>query len=114
MSWPQPGQIWLVQEAVDMRTGIDSLAARIQHSLGRTPADGAAYVFRNRRCNRIKALVFDATGIWLCQRRLHQGGFIWPEAGAQLFTLEPVQWEWLCKGVDWRRLSAKQIPDCLY
>ena len=38
-----------------------------------------AYVFTNRRANRIKVLVHDGLGIWLCARRLHQGRVVWPK-----------------------------------
>ena len=44
-----PERIWLAVEAVDMRLGIDGLSARIQASLGRSPCDGTAYAFTNRR-----------------------------------------------------------------
>ena len=73
-------RIWLAVEAVDMRSGIDGLSARIQASLARTPCDGTAYAFTNRRRNRLKLLVWDGTGVWLSQRRLHRGAFIWPSA----------------------------------
>jgi len=63
-----------------MRTGIDGLSQRIQNALGRSPCDGSAYAFRNRRQNRLKLLIWDGTGVWLCQRRLHRGHFIWPSA----------------------------------
>jgi len=36
-------------------------------------------VFTNRRDNRIKVLVHDGLGIWLCARRLHQGRVVWPK-----------------------------------
>ena len=60
-----PERIWLAVEAVDMRLGIDGLSARIQASLGRTPCDGTAYAFTNRRRSRLKLLVWDGTGVWL-------------------------------------------------
>lgn len=78
MPMPTPTQVWLVVEAIDMRAGIDGLSQRIQTTLGRTPCDGSAYAFRNRRQNRLKLLIWDGTGVWLCQRRLHQGHFTWP------------------------------------
>ena len=74
----RPEQIWLVVDAVDMRGGIESLSQRIQNLLGRSPCDGTAYAFRNRRATRIKLLIWDGTGVWLCQRRLHRGRFVWP------------------------------------
>lgn len=99
-------QVWLVVEAIDMRAGIDGLSQRIQDSLGRTPCDGNAYAFRNRRQNRLKLLIWDGTGVWLCQRRLHRGHFIWPSAGTPVCTLNAAQWQWLITGVDWQRLDA--------
>jgi transposase len=103
---PAPTQVWLVVEAIDMRAGIDGLSVRIQNTLGRSPCDGSAYAFANRRRNRIKLLVWDGTGVWLCHRRLHQGRFIWPGAHTPLVTLSAAQWRWLITGVDWQRLEA--------
>ena len=102
----RPEQVWLAVEPVDMRLGIDGLSLKIQQALERSPCDGTAYAFRNRRCNRIKLLVWDGTGVWLCHRRLHQGHFIWPSADTAVFTLTAKQWQWLITGVDWQRLDA--------
>lgn len=49
---PAPTQVWLVVEAIDMRAGIDGLSVRIQNTLGRSPCDGSAYAFANRRRDR--------------------------------------------------------------
>lgn len=103
---PTPNQVWLVVEPIDMRAGIDGLSQRIQNTLGCSPCDGSAYAFRNRRLTRLKLLVWDGTGVWLCQRRLHRGHFIWPTSNATTVTLTPGQWAWLTAGVDWQRLSA--------
>ena len=101
-----PNQVWLVVEAVDMRSGIDGLSLRIQNALGRSPCDGSAYAFRNRRGTRLKLLVWDGTGVWLCHRRLHSGHFIWPRSDSAVFTLTAQQWAWLITGVDWQRLNV--------
>ena len=61
---PAQACVWLVVEPVDRRLGLDGLSARIQHSRGRSPGDGTAYVFRNRRGTRIKLLQWDGTGVW--------------------------------------------------
>ncbi len=111
MSLPQPSQIWLALEPVDMRIGIDGLSTRVQQALCKIPTDGSAYVFRNRRCNRIKLVIWDGTGVWLCQRRLHQGSFVWPAVGSAVFELSQEQWKWLIAGVDWQRLSQNRAPD---
>ena len=72
-----PGKIWLMVEPVDMRRGIDGLSVLVEQALQRSPCAGSAFVFCNRAGNRIKVLLWDGTGVWLCQRRLHQGRFVW-------------------------------------
>lgn len=99
-------RIWLAVEPVDMRLGIDGLSSRLQNSLGRAPCDGSVYAFTNRARTRLKLLVWDGTGVWLCQRRLHRGRFVWPRADADVFALSPAQWAWLQTGIEWQRLAA--------
>ena len=107
MSGPcSPEQVFLVVEPVDIRQGIDGLSLRVQASVGQSPCDGRAYAFRNRAGNRIKLLIWDGTGVWLCVRRLHQGRFTWPQGTDSVFALSQADWRWLIAGVDWRRLSA--------
>ncbi len=103
-------QIWLVWEPVDMRAGMDRLSAWVQDSLGRSPCDGSAFVFRNRRATRLKLLLWDGNGVWCCQRRLHQGVFTWPSPGEPVHSLSQEQWNWLIAGVDWTRLNARPNP----
>ena len=103
-------QLWLAVEPVDMRLGIDGLSLKVQQALGRSPGDGSAYAFRNRAGNRIKLLIWDGTGVWLCVRRLHQGRFTWPQSGEASCSLSKAEWHWLTSGVDWRRLHAKPSP----
>jgi len=61
----------------------------------------------DRAGNRLRLLLWDGNGVWLCQRRLHQGGFVWPKADEVAFAISQAQWRWLIAGVDWQRLSAK-------
>ena len=112
-----PEQIWLVVESVDMRKGVEGLTAMAQLALGHSPYSGAAFVFHNRSGSRLKVLLWDAQGVWLCQRRLHEGSFDWPkiqpghQAGDRVFSLTQAQWAWLIAGVDWQKLSAKLNPN---
>jgi transposase len=103
---PRPAGLWLAVAPVDMRLGADGLSLYVQQVLQADPCAGHAYLFRNQRGNRIKLLVWDGTGVWLCQRRLHQGQFVWPRPGAPVFSLTLEQWHWLVAGVDWQRLTA--------
>ena len=73
---PEPTGLWLVVTPVDLRWGADRLSLYVQQVLRADPGAGNAYLFRNSRGNRIKLLVWDGTGVWLCQRRLHRGQFM--------------------------------------
>jgi len=113
MTWPlSPAQVFLAVQPIDIRKGADSLSMLVQESLGRTPTDGSAYAFRNRAGNRIKLLVWDGCGVWLCVRRLHKGRFVWPSCNDSVFVLNQSDWQWLTAGVDWRRLGAQ--PQALW
>lgn len=106
-----PGQIWLAVAPVDMRRGLDGLSAIVQQSQDHAPCAGSAFIFRNRTGNRLRLLLWDGNGVWLCQRRLHQGSFVWPKVGDTVFALNQAQWQWLVAGVDWQRLSAHPRPE---
>jgi transposase len=105
-----PGQIWLSLAPVDLRKGIDGLSVLVQQNVGQQPCAGSAFVFRNASANRIKVLLWDGNGVWLCQRRLHQGHFIWPKPGECSFSITQAEWEWLIAGVDSHRAI---LPDAL-
>ena len=107
----RPEQVLLYVEPVDMRWGADRLSRVIQELSGRSPCAGAAFGFTNRSQSRIKLLLWDGTGVWLCQRRLHQGGFRWPRDGEELFVMTAEQWRWLIAGVEWQRLCAVPQKD---
>ncbi|SFC66188.1 IS66 Orf2 like protein [Polaromonas sp. OV174] len=77
---------WLATAPLDMRAGTDTALARVIDVFGAAHPHHA-YLFANKRANRIKVLVHDGIGIWLAARRLHQGKFIWPAAGGVLTRL---------------------------
>ena len=86
-------QIWLSREPLDMRSGPDTTLARVVRSFGEAKPH-CAYVFANKRANRLKVLVHDGYGIWLVARRLHQGKFVWSalrEGGATPLQLSQLQ-----------------------
>lgn len=69
-------EIWLATEPLDMRAGPDTVMARVVKVFG-AARPHCAYLFASRRGNRMKVLVHNGLGIWLCARRLNQGKFHW-------------------------------------
>jgi transposase len=108
-----PSQWWIAATPIDLRCGMDRLLVAVR-ATNRDAFDGGAFVFCNRARTRIKVLVVDATGVWLCVRRLHEGSFVWPHIDAASCELDAEQFAWLCAGVDWRRLRAqKPVARCV-
>ena len=96
--------LYLAIEPVDMRLGMDGLSRLAQDHRKQNIGNGCCYVFSNKAHTRLKALLWDGTGVWLCQRRLHQGRFTWPDDTSTLFELSKEQWGGLLKewtGNDW-------------
>ena len=101
--------VWLAADPLDMRAGIDSALARVVKVFG-CAHPHTAYLFANRRANRMKVLVHDGIGFWLAARRLHQGHFVWPapQSEAQVNLSRP-QLDALVLGLPWCRIGEGGI-----
>lgn len=58
-------KVYVAMRPVDFRKGIDGLALAVQEMFGLDPFYGAVFVFRAKRADRIKLLVWDQTGMVL-------------------------------------------------
>jgi transposase len=97
--------VWLAVEPLDMRAGTETALARVIKVFGEARAHHA-YLFANRRANRMKVLVHDGIGIWLCSRRLHQGSFTWATPGTSpSVSLSSEQLRALVIGLPWHRIG---------
>lgn len=102
-----PGQsvrILIATKPVDFRKGHDGLAAIVANDLGLDPHSGVVVVFRARRGDRIKVLVWDGSGLVMAYKRLEQGKFAWPAIHDGVMRLSKAQFEALFEGLDWRRV----------
>jgi transposase len=104
-----PGvRILLAARPVDFRKGMDGLAALVQQALRADPFAGDVFIFRPKRADRVKILVFDGTGLCLYSKKLEAGRFCWPSpaegaglTGAQLATL--------LEGLAWNKLQPRPV-----
>ncbi len=72
-------KIYLGTEPVDMRKGFEGLFGLVRDQLGHDPLSGYLFLFTNRFHTRLKALVWDGSGLWICAKRLERGRFRWPD-----------------------------------
>ncbi len=76
MLTPPPGlKVLVATTPIDFRKGADGLAALAQEVLGQNPLSGVALVFRAKRADRVKILVWDGSGLVLYWKRLENGAF---------------------------------------
>ena len=94
---------------VDFRKGGDSLAAMAQAVLQQDPFSGTIIVFRSKRADRIKLLVWDGTGLVLIWKRLEQGAFRWPPISDGVMRLSGGQLAALLEGLDWSRVHVPRV-----
>jgi transposase len=66
----QVARIWLATEATDMRCGFDRLAERVRGVIGQDPLSGHYFVFRSRRGDRLKILLWERDGFLLWYTRI--------------------------------------------
>ena len=95
---------WLATAPLDMRAGTDTALARVVTVFGAAHPHHA-YLFANKRANRMKVLVHDGIGIWLAARRLNSGKFVWPRDAASAASLTRAQFDALVLGLPWQRLG---------
>ena len=98
---------WLATAPLDMRAGTDSVLARVVSVFGAAQPHHA-YLFANKRANRLKILVHDGLGIWLAARRLHQGKFVWAAKDSANCQLERVQLDALVLGLPWQPMGSAE------
>jgi len=72
-------RIFLARAVVDMRRSFDTLAGMVRDQLGSDPLSGDAFVFVGRDRRRLKVLLWDRDGFWVCAKRLARGYFALPD-----------------------------------
>lgn len=105
-----PPRIYIATRPIDFRKGVDGLAAVVQEVLRLDPFCGAAFIFRAKRCERVKILIWDGSGLILIYKRLEDGKFRWPKIEDGVMRLSPVQASALFDGLDWTRIRAVRNP----
>jgi len=86
-----PVKVYVATRPVDFCKGIDGLALAVQEMFGLDPFCGAVFVFRSKRADRIKLLVWDQTGMVLVHKRLEGAAFVWPQVRDGVMRMSSAQ-----------------------
>ena len=95
---PASLMIYVATQPVDFRKGAEGLALLAKETLGHDPMKGVAVVFRAKRADRVKIVVWDGSG------------FKWPPIVAGVMRMNAAQLSALLAGMDWTRMHAPRIP----
>lgn len=106
ISVPAGVRVLMATRPVDFRRGAHGLAALAAEVLGEDPFTGVVIVFRAKRADRVKILVWDGSGLVLIWKQLQQGGFRWPPVMDGVMRLTSVEFAALFDGLDWTRVQA--------
>ena len=106
--------IYLAQEPVDFRLGINGLSTMVEATLRFDPFSRNLFCFTNKRRNQIKVLYWHRSGFCLWLKRLEEERFKWPvhlpplqtaAARPPVVTLTEDQFLWLLEGLDLKQLK---------
>jgi transposase len=103
-------KIYVAVEAVDMRKGFEGLYGLVRDELGADPLSGHLFLFSNRTRTRLKALVWDGSGLWVCAKRLEKGRFRWPTASEKQrsVTMRAEELAMLVNGLDLKQTQPRK------
>lgn len=102
-------KVVLASKPVDFRKSVNGLAALVAEALGADPYDGRVFVFRSKRKDRLKCLMWDGSGMVLATKWLESGGFTWPPVTDGAVHLSAAQMALLLGGLDWTRAVAAPV-----
>lgn len=97
--------VCLATQPCDLRKSFDTLSCVVEEQLKEDPLSSKLFVFLNKRCDRVKLLYWDGTGLWILMKRLERGTFSRPRPGDQTnpkLHLKPEALEMLLSGIDLR------------
>jgi transposase len=102
-------RVYLAVGATDMRKGFDGLYGLVRQRLEMDPLCGYLFLFCNRPRTRLKVLLWDGSGLWVCAKRLEKGRFSWPDPGEQTtkVTISAEELSLLLGGIDLSKTRRK-------
>jgi transposase len=103
---PSGARVLLATRPIDFRKGAHGLAALAQEVLAEDPFSGVVIIWRSKRSDRVKILVWDTSGLVLIWKQLQQGSFRWPPIMDGAMKLSPVEFAALFDGLDWTRVQT--------
>lgn len=98
--------IYIVCGYTDMRKSIDGLSAIVQQNFKLDVFSGSLFLFCGKRCDRIKALLWEEDGFVLLYKRLENGKYKWPRNSEEAKPITKQEFRWLMEGLSIEQKTA--------
>lgn len=98
--------IYIVCGYTDMHKAIDGLAAIVQQNFKLDVFSGSLFLFCGKRCDRIKALLWEEDGFVLLYKRLENGKYKWPRDSDEARQITQQEFRWLMEGLSIEQKTA--------
>ena len=72
----------------------------VQQNFGIDPYSSSLFLFCGKRCDRLKALLWEPDGFVLLYKRLDNGRYQWPRNAQEVKPLTWEQFTWLMQGLN--------------
>ena len=100
-------RVFVATQPIDFRRGVHGLVALVAEG-GGEPYSGDVFVFRSKRSDRLKLLVFDGSGLVLATKWLEEGDFAGPAVREGTMRVTGAQLAMLIEGLsEWSRVVPK-------
>lgn len=102
-------KVVVAAQPVDFRKGVHGLVALVASALQADPYCGDVFIFRSKRLDRLKLIVWDGTGIILATKWLEDGRFQWPPIRDGVVRLSAAQFALLLDGLNWTQAAPRPV-----
>ena len=95
----QAKNVYIVTRYTDMRKGLRSLVPYVMQNFKMDPYDRGLVLFCGKKCDRVKALLWEPDGFALLYKVLNNGRHQWPRNEKEVKELTWEQFTWLMQGL---------------
>ena len=108
LSFSSQQRYFLYRGATDMRKGFNGLSGLVREYISHELTSGDAFIFLNKRRDRVKILVWDRTGFVVWYKVLEQGTFEWPAAEKDALEMSWMDIQLLLEGIEIKSVKRRK------
>ncbi len=108
LSFSAQQRYFLYRCATDMRKGFNGLSGLVRQHIRHELLSGDAFIFLNKRRDRLKILVWDRNGFVVWYKVLEQGTFELPESTATSLELSWTDLQLLLEGIEIKSVKRRK------